>query len=149
MSFKKRGFVVASDANNSYFLTAAHVLGCADTDKVGCRDTVKVRFVGQLASTTGTKVLAWKNSADGTDLALVKVARGNLQPVPILSQTAIDDEFYVIGFNARIISTSRYAFRPKAAALAAVPSADARPQTGAAASPPQQPPSLDVTKRAN
>ena len=48
-----------------------------------------------------------------------------------------------------LIGYGWYAFRPNVDARAAVPSADARPQTRAADSTPPQPPSLDATKHAN
>jgi len=101
------GFVVASTPTRSYLLTAAHVLGCGDTQAVGCRDSVKVRFPGQLSSLDGHRVLAWKDQSDGDrDLALVEVARGNLTPVPILSQTRLGADFYVIGYDQHIILSS-------------------------------------------
>ena len=39
----------------AHLLTAAHVLGCGDTQASGCRDTVKVRFPGQLSALTGRR----------------------------------------------------------------------------------------------
>jgi TPR repeat protein len=101
------GFVVATTPTRSYLLTAAHVLGCGDTQAVGCRDSVKVRFPGQLSSLDGHRVLAWKDHSDGDrDLALVEVPRGNLTPVPILSQTRLGADFYVIGYDQHIILSS-------------------------------------------
>ncbi len=101
------GFVIASTPTTSYLLTAAHVLGCGDTQASGCRDTVKVRFTGQLSSLTGRRVLAWKDQTDGDrDLALVAVDKGNLTPIPILSQTRLGADSYVIGFTQHIILSS-------------------------------------------
>jgi TPR repeat protein len=101
------GFVVASTPKTSYLLTAAHVLGCGETQANGCRDSVKVRFLGQLSSLDGHLVLAWKDQSDGDrDLALVEVDKGSLTPVPILSQTRLGADFYVIGFDQRIILSS-------------------------------------------
>jgi TPR repeat protein len=101
------GFVVASTPKTSYLLTAAHVLGCGDTQASGCRDSIKVRFAGQLTSVDGRRVLAWKDQSDGDrDLALVQVDKGNLTPVPILSQTRLGADFYVIGYDQHIILSS-------------------------------------------
>jgi hypothetical protein len=88
------GFVVASTPTASYLLTAAHVLGCADTPASGCRDSVKVRFPGQLSSIDGHRVLAWKDQSEGDrDLALVEIDRGNLDAGPNSLANALGRRF--------------------------------------------------------
>ena len=104
------GFVIASDDQASYVMTAAHVLKC-DTYGVGCVGSVDVRLPNDPRPIEARRVYAGASNATD-DYAIVRVPRALLAPVKFgnanvsqaIGELGYPDSF-IAGLKNRALST--------------------------------------------
>lgn len=109
------GFVIASTPQESYVLTAAHVLGC-DTYGAGCADSVELRFTDEPEHVWQAERAYSGSALTEDDLAVLVVRRGQLQPLK-LGVVKPSESVSVSGFPqslvARAAQTSPIELEPR------------------------------------
>jgi TPR repeat protein len=95
------GFVIASDNEASYVMTAAHVLKC-DTYGAGCVTSIDVRLQNDTMPIASRPVYAGASSPTD-DVAIVRVPRASLTPVE-LGDAAAAESVGALGFPDTLIA---------------------------------------------
>ncbi len=98
------GFIVASDNEASYVMTAAHVLEC-DTYGVGCVTSIDVRLQNGTPPIESRPVYAGASSPT-EDIAIVRVPRASLVPVAV-GDAAVAESVGALGFPDALIARLR------------------------------------------